>query len=184
MRNRQAVGLTSGRLPGALLTVLASVACGGTSPAYDGKAGADGDPPPPGRAFEATVERVVDGDTFIARRGGRDLRVRLIGIDAPESVQPDAPVECFGPQAGRVLTRLLPSGAKVRAAYQRGGRRDRFGRELWDVWLPGGAFVQARLVRGGVAEARGYPPQADHAGLLDRLEVRARAKRVGLWGEC
>ena len=52
---------------------------------------------PEGR--DATVRRVVDGDTLIARVGGADERVRMLGVDAPESVTPDRPVECFGPQA-------------------------------------------------------------------------------------
>jgi len=127
--------------------VLALVACTGPSPSYGGDGGADEAAAPPADAFQAQVVRVVDGDTFIARRGGRELRVRLIGVDAPESVRPDAPVECFGTHAGQVLARLLPVGAEVRAAYQSGGEQDQFGRELWDVWLPSGAFVQSRLVR-------------------------------------
>ena len=60
----------------------------------------------PPAALSATVERVVDGDTFIARRGGRSLRVRLIGINAPESVKPGSPVECFGPESAQVLLDL------------------------------------------------------------------------------
>ena len=167
-----------------LAPLLALAACAGPSPAYDGTGGAADDPPRPDRSFEATVERVVDGDTFIARRDGRELRVRLIGIDAPESVMPGVPVECFGREAGRALSRLLAEGVTVQAAYQDGGRRDRFGRQLWDVWLPGGAFVQARLVRRGRAEARAYPPHTEHADRLDRVEQRARATGVGLWGAC
>lgn len=164
--------------------VLALVAGAGLSSSYAGTGAAAGDPPAPPRAFEAQVVRVVDGDTFIARRGGRDLRVRLIGVDAPESVTPNVPVECYGPRASRALTRMLPVGDRVRAAYQGGGRRDRFGRELWDVWLRGGAFVQARLVRRGLAEARAYPPQTDHAERLDAIERRARTATTGLWGAC
>lgn len=160
--------------------VLALVAFAGTASAYVG----NGAPSAPPRAFEATVVRVVDGDTVIAHRSGPDLRVRLIGIDAPESVTPNVPMECFGLRAGRKLTRMLPEGTTVRAAYQAGGRRDQFGRELWDVWLPGGAFVQQRLVRGGFAEATAYPPQTGHADLLDRAERRARAAGAGLWGAC
>jgi micrococcal nuclease len=148
------------------------------------QAGDGGGPPPPRRSFPAQVVRVVDGDTFVARRGGRELRVRLIGIDAPESVRPEAPVECFGPEAGAALTRMLPAGSTVRAAYQAGGHRDQYGRRLWDVWRPGGAFVQARLVRRGFAEARAYQPQTEHADVLDRVERRARAAGAGLWGAC
>ncbi|MBI5087957.1 MAG: nuclease, partial [Actinobacteria bacterium] len=47
----------------------------------------------------ATIERVVDGDTVVADFDGRRETVRLIGIDTPETVKPDAPVECFGPEA-------------------------------------------------------------------------------------
>jgi micrococcal nuclease len=164
--------------------VLALVACAGPFASDDGPAGVAGDPTPPAGAFEATVVRVVDGDTLIARRDGDDLRVRLIGIDAPESVQPDAPVECFGRRASQELAALLPVGTTVRAAYESGGRQDQYGRELWDVWTPGGAFVQARLVRRGLAEARAYRPQTEHAEHLDGLERTARADATGLWGAC
>ena len=143
-----------------------------------------GDPKPPGRAFEARVERVLDGDTFIAVRRGERLRVRLIGVDSPETVRPGYPVECWGPEASRLLTRTLPVGLRVTAAYQDGGRLDPFGRELWDVWLPDGTFVQAKLVRRGAAEAVAYEPQTDHARRLDEIEARARANDVGLWGSC
>ncbi|MGH8894168.1 MAG: thermonuclease family protein [Actinomycetes bacterium] len=169
-----AVGLAAG----------AGVACTAPSPSYDGRRTAVGDPPPPGRAFAARVDRVVDGDTIVATRGGRALRVRLIGVDAPESVQPDMPVECYGRRAARELATLLPAGTRVRAAYQPGGRRDRFGRELWDVWRRDGTFVQAELVRRGGAEARAYPPHTDHAEALDAVEREARAQMVGLWGAC
>ncbi len=108
-------------------------------------------PAPPAGAIRATVERVVDGDTFIASANGRSLRVRLIGINAPESVQPDAPVECFGPEAAVALGRLMPPGTTVSAAYEAGGPVDQFGRQLWDVWLEDGRFVQAELVRQGAA---------------------------------
>src|SRR4051794_32279111 len=109
---------------GLLLTL---VGCGGPSSSYDDQGPRASDPAAPRDAFRATVDRVVDGDTFVARRDGRLLRVRLIGIDAPESVKPDAPVECFGKEAARFLQRLLPEGAIVRAAYEDGGRRDQFG---------------------------------------------------------
>ena len=160
------------------------VACGfGGATAVEPMA-VSGDPAPPGRAFEARVERVVDGDTFIAVRRGERLRVRLIGVDSPETVRPGYPVECWGPEASRLLTRTLPVGSKVRAAYQDGGRRDIYDRELWDVWLPDGTFVQAKLVRRGAAEAVAYEPQTDHAGRLDKIERTARANDVGLWGNC
>ena len=141
-------------------------------------------PAPPARAIRATVERVVDGDTFIASANGRSLRVRLIGINAPESVQPDAPVECFGREAAVALGQLIPPGTTVSAAYEAGGPVDQFGRQLWDVWLDDGRFVQAELVRQGAAEARAYPPHTQHADLLERIEDAARTDDAGLFGAC
>jgi micrococcal nuclease len=143
-----------------------------------------GQPPVPAAAFTATVERAVDGDTFIALRAGRRLRVRLIGVDAPESVKEGAPVGCFGPEASSHLHGLLRPGVVVRAAYEPGGRTDQFGRELWDVWLPDGRFVQADLVSGGFARAHAYRPQHEQADYLARVQRAAKAARVGLWSAC
>ncbi len=163
-----------------LLVALGLGACAGAPASY---AAAEA-PDAPGRAFTARVDRVVDGDTFIAARRGELVRVRLIGVDSPESVRPGYPVQCWGPQASRVLTRLLPAGTKVTAAYQPGGRRDTYGRDLWDVWLPDGRFVQGVLVRRGAAEAYPYRPQVAHAGYLEDVETRARTRAAGRWGHC
>lgn len=159
---------------------LALVASAGPSLSFAASAA----PVAPGRAFTARVDRVVDGDTFIAVRRGARVRVRLIGVDAPESVKPHSPVECWGPEASRVLTRLLPVGMRVRAAYQAGGTLDPYGRDLWDVWLPDGRFLQGVLVRRGAAEAVAYRPQVAHADYLEAVEARARSRRVGMYEAC
>lgn len=182
MRRALTVGLTAGLL--AATTVVAACAGPTERPEQPGQLGRPGDPVAPGRAFDATVERVVDGDTLIALRRGERLRVRLIGVDAPESVRPEFPVECWGPEAAALLARLLPPGTRVRAAYQRGGRQDRYGRELWDVWLADGRFVQAVLVRRGAAEAVAYEPQVEHAEALAGLESVARREGRGKFGAC
>ena len=134
--------------------------------------------------FTARVVRVVDGDTFVADRAGHEVRVRLIGVDTPETVKRDWPVECWGPQASRLTHRLLPAGGLVRGSYEAGGHLDQYGRDLWDVWLPDGRFLQAVLVRRGAAEAFAYHPQVAHAAYLAGLESVARANAVGRWGHC
>lgn len=174
--------MTRRRAATAVAVLMSLASCAPADQASPGDAPAvAGEPRPPTEAFAARVERVVDGDTFIAQRGDERLRVRLIGINAPESVQPDAPVECWGPEASDELDALLPEGAEVRAAYQPRGRTDRFGRELWDVWTEDGRFVQAQLVRRGAALAVAYRPQVRHAPLLDRLESEARQAGRGLF---
>jgi micrococcal nuclease len=141
-------------------------------------------PPGPGRTFSARVVRVVDGDTFIARLTGghHDVRVRLIGVDTPETVKPNTPVRCYGAQASALTKRLLPHGLEVRAAYEHGGNHDRYGRELWDVWLPDGRFLAGILASDGAARAYPIAPQTTYAAALRSLADEAQGAGRGLWG--
>src|SRR3954471_9642952 len=146
--------------------------------------GAVESPAQPSDAFAARVVRVVDGDTLLATPAGGSgaVRVRVIGVDTPETVKPGSPVACYGPQASAFTKHLLPPGAVIHAAHERGGDVDRFGRQLWDVWLPDGRFLESVLVSAGAARAYPYPPQVEHADLLGRLAGQARVQRRGLWG--
>ncbi|HET6908283.1 MAG TPA: thermonuclease family protein [Mycobacteriales bacterium] len=141
-------------------------------------------PTVPADAFAAVVIRVVDGDTFLARRssGSSTLRVRIIGADTPETVKPGVAVRCYGPQASAFTKHLLPRGTSVRAAYEPGGETDRYGRQLWDVWLPDGRFLESVLVDAGAARAYPFAPQLEHASLLADLQRQAEAGARGLWG--
>jgi micrococcal nuclease len=137
----------------------------------------------PAVAFSASVVRVIDGDTFLARVGsGPDIRVRVIGIDTPETVKPNTPVRCYGPQASAFTKHLLPAGTVVRAAHEGGGDVDRYGRQLWDVWLPDGRFLESVLAASGAARAYPFPPQTEHAPLLAELAAQAQQSQRGLWG--
>lgn len=157
--------------------VLAAVALAACTPT-DGTIAAR----PPPAAFPATVVRVIDGDTFVAQVGREQRRVRLIGVDAPESVKPDAPVACWGPEAAALLRRLLPGGQPMHASYERGGRTDRFGRDLWDVRLPDGRDAARELLVRGAARALAVRPQTERAEALREVEADARRARRGLWG--
>lgn len=142
---------------------------------------------------EGVVERVVDGDTIEARIGDGSERVRLIGIDTPETVKPGEPVECFGPQASRFAKRLL-EGRRVRLVFG-AERRDRHDRLLAYAYLksPGGAsrgdrrssrFVNAIMVRRGLARTLTIPPNDRLAPRLESLERQAARAGRGLWGAC
>jgi micrococcal nuclease len=139
--------------------------------------GTDGGP----ASGEALVTRVVDGDTVEARIDGGIEDIRLIGIDTPESVQPGAPVECFGPEASEFLRGLL-EGRRVRLVFGV-ERRDRYGRLLAYVHL-GDRFVNAIIVRRGLARTLTIPPNDRHAELFGRLEGEAARAGRGLWGAC
>ena len=146
--------------------------------------GAVESPAIPGDAFAARVDRVVDGDTFLATVAGsaQPVRVRVIGVDTPETVKPGTPVRCYGPQASSFTKHLLPAGTVVRADHEPGGDTDKFGRQLWDVWLPDGRFLESVLAAAGTARAYPYPPQTQYAELLRGLAAQAQQGQRGLWG--
>ncbi len=132
---------------------------------------------------EATVPvtRVVDGDTIEVRLDGRAEDVRLIGIDTPETVKPDTPVQCFGPRASHFTKRLL-TGSRVRLVFGV-ERRDVYGRLLAYVYL-GRRFVNPILVRRGLARSLTIPPNDRFAPRFRHLELAAARSGRGLWGAC
>jgi micrococcal nuclease len=124
------------------------------------------------------VERVVDGDTVVLDGGEK---VRLLGIDTPETVDPRRPVERFGKEAS-VFARSLLQGRRVRVETDV-EPRDRYGRTLAYLYLEDGTFVNLRLVEEGYASASRHPPNVRHAGLLRDAEKRAREMGRGLWSD-
>jgi endonuclease YncB( thermonuclease family) len=120
-----------------------------------------------------TVSRIVDGDTFYCADG---LKVRLIGIDAPERGQGRAARE-----SSAALRRRLPIGAWVRLERDV-GERDRYGRALAYVWV-GDSLVNEALVRDGWAFLLTVPPNVKYVKRLERAQQAARTARAGLWRE-
>jgi micrococcal nuclease len=136
---------------------------------------------PPAADQDVAVVRIVDGDTLVVTGG---VRVRLIGIDTPESVDPRRPVECFGKEAAAALGRLVPAGTPVRLSYDV-ERTDRFGRTLAYVHRrPDGLFVNAALVEQGFAQPATYPPNVAHAREFVAMAGQARQANAGLWRAC
>lgn len=129
----------------------------------------------------APVTRVVDGDTVEVRLGGEIEDVRYIGVDTPETVKPGAAVECFGPQASRFNQRLV-EGKRVRLVFG-AERRDVYGRLLAYVYL-GPRFVNAELLRRGLARTLTIAPNDRFAERFDRLQTAAARAGRGLWSAC
>ena len=168
-----------------LLLLLGLAGCGGGgAPAVPAAVAAPAIDIPPA-AFTASVVRIVDGDTIIARTtaGGPKLRVRVVGIDTPESVKPGEGVACYGHQASAFTASLLPVGASIKAAYEV-DQHDTYGRELWDIWLPDGRSLEAVLAASGVARIDPFPPNTQHADVLAGASVSAQRAKRGLWGAC
>jgi micrococcal nuclease len=127
------------------------------------------------------VTRVVDGDTAHVEIDGEDVTVRFIGIDTPETVAPDEPVECFGPEASAYTQRRL-EGKRVRLEYDV-EREDRYGRTLAYVWL-GDELFNETLVRQGYALVTTFPPDVRYVDRFTAAQREARQDDAGLWGAC
>lgn len=135
--------------------------------------------PSPSTSAKGTVRvsRVIDGDTVELASGER---VRLIGIDTPESVDPRKPVQCFAKEAA-TYTRSLLEGKAVRLVADVEDR-DKYGRLLRYVHLNDETFVNLALVRDGYARVYTYPPNVAHAKEFVGAEREAREAQRGLWG--
>lgn len=130
---------------------------------------------------DVTVRKVVDGDTIDVTGGER---VRLIGIDTPETKDPDRPVGCFGEEASRFIASLLPAGTPVRLVGDV-EQRDQYGRLLAYVYRKAdGLFVNAELLRRGFAQLLTIPPNVAHTDEFAAIARQAREASQGLWAAC
>ncbi len=122
----------------------------------------------------AKVTQVIDGDTIIV---AGNYRVRYIGIDTPE-VYPK--VEEYGIKAWEANRRLV-EGKEVRLERD-ATETDKYDRLLRYVYV-GDVFVNAELVRQGLAEAKAYPPDTKYQDYLEKLEAEARLAGRGMWAK-
>jgi len=129
---------------------------------------------------EATyrVERVVDGDTLLL---ANRARVRLQGVDTPETVKPNHPAERYGPEASEFTRNFVAeAGGAVRLQFDR-ERIDKYGGLLAYVWA-GDRMLNEELVREGLATAEtGYRYSNSMKTRFRRAEDQARAARRGIW---
>jgi len=143
--------------------------------------GTDADREPSGGTAEGDVSRVVDGDTIEVDLPGGEEDVRYIGIDTPETVKPDTPVQCFGPQASERNHQLV-EGKRVRLVFDQ-ERRDVYGRLLAYVYV-GDDFINADLISGGYARTLEIEPNTSHAAEFRQLQEQASDAGRGLWDAC
>ena len=171
----------------AQLLILALLACGVYyvgKPLLTGAEPARAEPP---RVTPVQVVRVVDGDTFVALVGGKQEKVRLIGVNAPEIT--NGKDEPYGYEARDFARRLVKYG-KVYLEFDV-QQRDRYGRLLAYVWYspPPDAgedqvrrrMFNAELLLKGYAQVMTVPPNVKYSEIFVKLQKEARAARRGLW---
>jgi micrococcal nuclease len=130
----------------------------------------------------ATVVRVIDGDTLVIQGvDQKDVRVRLLGIDTPESVHPTKPVECFGKEASQFLKEMV-EGKRVRLLSDVSqDATDRYGRVLAYVFLEDGTHVNEQLLQQGYAYEYMYRDAYTYRDVFVEAERDAKDVGRGLW---
>jgi micrococcal nuclease len=126
------------------------------------------------------VVRVVDGDTIVIN-DGNEIKVRLIGVDTPETVHPSKPVEYYGKEASRFTQNLLKGEKVYLVTDPQQSKTDKYGRSLAYVYrAPDGLFVNAEIIRQGYGHAYTTYP-CKYLDEFRQLERFARKTEKGLW---
>ncbi len=138
----------------------------------------------PGFAPNAEVIATVDGDTVRLRFASGDEVVRLLGVDTPETVDPNRAAQCYGAEASAFVAELLPPGTQVLVTRDLQAR-DKFGRLLGYIYRAAdGTFVNIELLRQGYADTLSIEPNTTFRSQFAQAKRQAAATRSGLWGIC
>lgn len=132
-----------------------------------------------GATNEATVIRVIDGDTFVAATGAGEKTIRLLNVDTPETKDPNAPVECLGPEATAALEHLLPVGSVVRLELDV-EPTDQYGRTLAGVFNSTGTLINAEVARQGLGVPMLIEPNSKFYPAVEEAFEEAQTRAVGL----
>lgn len=134
---------------------------------------------------QATVLRVIDGDTISVRlRNRTTATVRLVGVDTPETKKPGTPVQCYGLEATKATMRLVAGKTVTLAIDPAAGDKDRYGRLLRHVFIKKTSLA-LQLIKDGFGTAYAYKNQRySYRAAHEQAEDQAQASRKGLWSAC
>lgn len=137
------------------------------------------------------VVRAVDGDTAVIKVDGQERRVRLLGVDTPETVHPNKPVQFYGKEASR-FTKDSLNGRRVWLEYD-ANPQDKYQRHLAYVWLENPKTINeasiresmfnARLLLGGYAKVMIIKPNKRYEAEFRKFENEAKNAKRGLWNQ-
>ena len=131
-----------------------------------------------------TIVSIVDGDTVDVNTNNITKRVRLIGIDTPETKHPTKKTECYGKEANTYMAKLLPKGTKINLVYDK-ETKDKYGRILAYVYIKSNnIFVNLNLVSNGYAKTMKFKPNTLHAYEFEIAQTKAKTNQIGLWNKC
>jgi micrococcal nuclease len=131
------------------------------------------------RKIKTKVVRTIDGDTIEIKWNNQTERIRLIGVDTPETVHPSKGEQPYGREASQ-YTKLVLTGKTISIEFDVTAR-DKYNRLLGYVYLQNGTFFNASLISQGYAQMMTYPPNVRWVMLFQQLQTTARETKRGLW---
>ncbi len=138
-------------------------------------------PAMPAGLQEVRVVEVIDGDTVDVQINGTVERLRLIGIDTPETKDPRKPVQCFGKEASAQAAKVLSGQTVLLEEDPSQDTRDTYGRLLRYVWLPDGKLYNLEMIIGGFAHEYTYETPYKYQAAFKKEEAAARERGWGFW---
>ena len=161
------------RLIVAIVVVLAGLVLASPAQAYPTM--------PQGVQGPYTVLKVVDGDTIHVDANGQSLKIRMIGLDTPETVDPRKPVQCFGLEASAQAKTILGGQSVYLETDPSQDTIDRFGRTLAYVWIESGRLFNLDMIAEGYAFEYTYDLPYRYQQDFKAAQNDARAQERGLW---
>jgi micrococcal nuclease len=129
------------------------------------------------------VTKVVDGDTLHVEMNAKEVTIRLIGVDTPETVDPRKPVQCFGKEASDKAKQML-TGQQVRVEEDASqGTYDKYGRLLAYIFLSDGTNFDEYLIAQGYGHEYTYDLPYKYQKEFKAAQALARAEKKGLWAD-
>lgn len=136
---------------------------------------------PPGVQGPLTVIKVVDGDTIWVDNNGKRQKIRMIGLDTPESVDPRKPVQCFALEASAQAKTILGGQSVYLETDPSQDTVDKYGRTLAYVWTESGRLFNLDMIADGYAHEYTYDLPYRYQPDFRVAERDARTQERGLW---
>ncbi len=136
----------------------------------------------PNQLYE--ILNVIDGDTFDIKVDDKKVRVRMLGIDTPETVDPRKPLQCFGKEASDNTKKILLNHFVSLKTDFNQPSIDKYNRLLAYIYDENGLLINRYLLENGFAREYTYGSPYSKQKEFKKLEKEAKKKKLGLWGEC
>ncbi len=130
---------------------------------------------------QVTLSKCVDGDTAHFYINGKNVKVRFLAIDTPETVKPGTPVQPYGKEASEFTSNALKNAKEIRLEYEESNKIDKYNRTLAYVFVDG-ELLQEQLLLKGYAKMTCLCNNYRYSSILNAAERKAKENKLGLWG--